>query len=305
MLFPVVEVTRSLSNLIKSGFVAFSQDNTMVIDANNNKIIKGMEEALQEAAATKEAASLEEALAEAMIEDAQIDGIDRETMPSLTIDRGSQETMLHSQSLADQIVQKAKADARQIVDQAHDEAEQLRADAYDEAEQVRSQARTDGYQTGYQEGVDKATAEYEDKKQALDNEIQQQTSLFQNEREQFVKEMEQNMVSWLCEMIPKITGVCVDGQQEVLPYMVNEAIKNLDDSRHFVIRVSEADYPYLEQQKAQLYGAANPNVDLELFSDAKLSERQCLIETENGVVNVSLDEQLRNLQKALQLMIRK
>ena len=148
MLFPVVEVTRSLSNLIKSGFVAFSQDNTMVIDANNNKIIKGMEEALQEAAATKEAASLEEALAEAMIEDAQIDGIDGETMPSLTIDRGSQETMLHSQSLADQIVQKAKADARQIVDQAHDEAEQLRADAYDEAEQVRSQARTDGYQTG-------------------------------------------------------------------------------------------------------------------------------------------------------------
>ena len=88
-------------------------------------------------------------------------------------------------------------------------------------------------------------------------------------------------------------------------YMVNEAIKNLDDSRHFVIRVSEADYPYLEQQKAQLYGSANPNVDLELFSDAKLSERQCLIETENGVVNVSLDEQLRNLQKALQLMIRK
>lgn len=296
---------RSLSNLIKSGFVAFSQDNTMVIDANNNKIIKGMEEALQEAAAAKEDASLEEALAEAMIEDAQIDGIDEETMPSLTIDRDSQEPMIRSQSLADQIVQKAKADAKQIVEQAHDEAEQLRANAYDEAEQVKSQAREDGYQTGYQEGVEKAVAEYEDKKQALDNEIQQQTSLFQSEREQFVKEMEQNMVNWLCEMIPRIIGVCVEGQQEVLLYIVNEAIKNLDDSRHFVIRVSETDYSYLEQQKEQLYGAANPNVDLELFSDAKLSERQCLIETENGVVNVSLDEQLRNLQKALQLMIRK
>ena len=290
-----------MSNLIKSGFVAFSQDNTMVIDANNNKIIKGMEEALQEAAAAQEDVSIEDALAEAMIEDAQIEDFDEQEMPSLTIEKDS---ALHSQATAEQIIQNAKNEAKQIVEQAHDEAEQLRANAYDEAETVKSQARSDGYAAGYQEGTDAASLEYQEKKQELEEQIQQQNVLFEQEKQQFVLDMEQNMVTWLCQMISKITGVCIEEYEDVLMYMVNEAIKDLDDSKQFVIRVSEEDYPYLEQHKDDIYGASNPNIDLQLFSDAKLSKNQCLIETENGVVNVSLDEQLRNLQKALQFMIR-
>ena len=66
---------RSLSNLIKSGFVAFSKDDTLVIDANQNKIIQAMDLSPgTETAATQE--TMEEALAEAMIRDAELDGVD-------------------------------------------------------------------------------------------------------------------------------------------------------------------------------------------------------------------------------------
>ena len=40
----MAEVTKSLSNLYKNGFVAFSKQNTLVIDANHNRIIRQMEE---------------------------------------------------------------------------------------------------------------------------------------------------------------------------------------------------------------------------------------------------------------------
>ena len=44
--------------------------------------------------------------------------------------------------------------------------------------------------------------------------------------------------------------------------------------------------------------------ELEVFEDAKLEKYQCLIETDNGIVDISLDAQFANLTKALRLMIK-
>lgn len=299
MLFPVVEVTRLLSNLIKSGFVAFSQDQTLVINANDNKIIKGIDEAMQEAALAQEEPSMEEALAEVMIEDAQLEEDsfgDAQDLTGDSVDTGKEN--------AGQIVLQAKQEAQEIMNQAHDEAEQMRALAYEEAEQIKSVARSDGYQAGYQEGLQAVESEYQQKEQALQEQMQTYTIQQQQEQEEFAADMERNMVDWLCHILPALTGVLVDDNKEVLLYIVNAAIKNLDDCKQFVIKVSEQDYPVLDAQKERIYGYSNPNVEVELFADAKLSEHQCLIETENGVVNASLDEQLANLNKALRLMIK-
>ena len=78
---------------------------------------------------------------------------------------------------------------------------------------------------------------------------------------------------------------------------------DLDNSKHFVIKVSEADYEELLERKAEIYGALNPAIHMEIFEDAKLSAMQCLIETDNGIVDISLDVQLDNLITALKLMI--
>ena len=290
-----------MSNLIKSGFVAFSQDQALVIDANDNKIIKGIDEAIQEAAAAEEP-SMEDTLAEAMIEDAQLgESGDEDSFGILEVSDG---TSGQQREDAEQIIAQAKNEAQEIVDKAHDEVEQMRATAYDEAEQIKSTARSDGYQAGYQEGLHAVEEEYQQKKQMLQEQMNQYAQQQQQEQETFVTDMEQNMVEWLCRMIPSITGVTIEDQKSVLLYMVNEAIKNLDDCKQFVVKVSEEDYVTLESQKEQIYGYSNPNVDIELFADAKLSSKQCLIETENGVVDVSLDVQLANLNKALRLMIK-
>ena len=56
--------------------------------------------------------------------------------------------------------------------------------------------------------------------------------------------------------------------------------------------------------KDNIYGALNPGIKLEIFEDSKLSKMQCLIETDNGIVDLSLDVQLGNLKKALKMMIK-
>lgn len=306
MLFPVVEVTRLLSNLIKSGFVAFSQDNTLVIDANENKIIKAIDEASDEAAAALQD-SVEEALAEALIRDAELEGVDFGE-DVLTMDTSELPHISDSpeeiKQVTDEVLKSAKEEAESIVDRAHDEAEQLRAAAYDEAEEMKQQAKEEGYQNGYEEGMATARQELENKSKALDQRMQEVELELQEKEAALIQNTEQKMVDLLCQLIPSITGVVIENQRDVLLYLINNAMQDLDNSKKFVIRVSLDDYELLAERQDEIYGALNPNVELELFQDAKLAPMQCQIETDNGIVDVSLDVQLHNLLTALKLMVK-
>lgn len=303
MLFPVVEVTRLLSNLIKSGFVAFSRDNTLVIDANENKIIKGIAETVKEAPTSIEN-SVEEELAEAMIHDAGLDDVLQEEDALLAMNADNIKALSAGlPNIAGEMVRAAKTEAEEIVARAHEEVGQLRAQAYEEAEKIKNQAREEGYQKGYQEGQDAANNECIQKKEELEIQMQEFIARLEEQEEILVRTTEHKMVDILCQLIPVITGVAIENQKDVILYMINVAMHDLDNSRHFVIRVSGDDYKEVSERKEEIYGARNPNIDLEIFEDAKLSPMQCLIETDNGIVDLSLGVQLDNLKKALKLMI--
>ena len=55
-------------------------------------------------------------------------------------------------------------------------------------------------------------------------------------------------------------------------------------------------------QKKRLLAGISNNVTVEVVEDANLSQNQCLIETENGVFDCSVDVELRALSKTLQLL---
>ena len=123
-------------------------------------------------------------------------------------------------------------------------------------------------------------------------------------QEDLIKDTENNISRWLIEMVSHITGVSIEGMQGVLMHMINCAMRELDNSRNFVIKVSPDDYEEVLRNKDNIYGALNPGIQLEIFEDSKLSKMQCLIDTDNGIVDVSLDAQLDNLKKALKMMIK-
>lgn len=294
-----------MSNLIKSGFIAFSQDNTLVIDANENKIIKNLDDAI---ASARKQDSVEEALAEAMILDAQLSGEDFDddvlTMDTANIPGVSEASSEELRQMADEVLVSAKSEAETIISHAHDEAEKLRAEAYDEIEVLKEQAIEEGHQQGYTEGLQSAEEEIAEKKAELEQLRHKMEIKLQETEEELVQLTEKQMVDLLCQLIPHLTGVVIEDQRDVLLYIINSAMRDLDNSKHFVIKVSGDDYETVSERKDEIYGALNPNIQLEVFEDAKLEARQCLIETDNGIVDISLDVQMDNLIKALRLMIK-
>lgn len=294
-----------LSNLIKSRFVAFSQDNKLVIDANQNKIIKAINSGVEEF--TPQGESLEEAVAEAMIRDAELDGVDFDgdilTVDTEQLSNPDDENGDLSKITA-KVLNSAKQEAEDIVNRAHDEAEQTRAEAYENAIQIKENANQEGYEAGYREGMEKAQAEISLQKEELDQ--LKQSLLDENEefRNSLVKETEHKMVDILCGLVQSVTGVVVENQRDVLLFMINKAMQNQDDSKHYIIKLSKEDYSQINDKKMDIYGAFNPNIDIELFEDAKLEKSQCIIEMDHGILDLSLDVQMDNLITALKLMIK-
>lgn len=295
-----------LSNLIKSNFIAFSQDDALVIDANKNKIIQAIDSASNECCVSAEE-SVEEALAEALIRDAELEGVDFGD-DVLTFDTAQLPNLegVHGDldQVANEVRNSAKQEAEEIVNRAHDEAEQLRANAYDEAEQIKKDAYEEGYQQGYQEAVSVANEEIAKQKAELEQQKRDLQVDLEKHKDSIVRETEYRMVDILCSMVKRLTGVVVEDYKGVLLYMINNAMKDQDNSRHFVIKLSSGDFAEIEKKKENIYGALNPNVDIQLFEDSKLEPLQCLIETDNGIVDLSLDVQLDNLLTALKLMIK-
>ncbi|MCM1156949.1 MAG: FliH/SctL family protein [Bacteroidales bacterium] len=293
-----------MSNLIKSGFIAFSQDNTLVIDANQNKIIKEIDTRLEEAARRENSA--EEALAEELIRDA---GLEKEDFEELSEANGGASFDMAAMSekiqrKAAEMIKAAKDEAKEIVSQAHDEVQQLRSAAFDDAEKIKAEAHDEGYRTGYEEGMAEVEQIMRDNEEAFAEKLKEAKLQLKEQEEAFVVRTEKKMVDILCRLIPSVTGVVLEDQRDVLLYLINNAIRDLDNSKSFVIKVSGEDYEDLADREEEIYGALNPNIEMEIFEDAKLGPLQCQIETDNGIVDVSLDVQLENLIKALRLMIK-
>lgn len=196
----------------------------------------------------------------------------------------------------------ASLEAASIIERAQEEALQIRAQAEAQMEDLKAQTVLQAKEEGRQQGLEAAAEEIEQMKTQLlaDQDVFRQQ--LQAEQEDALLQLEPKFAEVLCDLLERLTGVVVKGHSEVILYLINNAMRGIDNSHSFVISVSDADFAYVNQHKQEIYGYLNPGVEIELFQDSKLEKNQCKIETDNGMVDLSLDVQLSQMIKSLMML---
>ena len=189
-----------------------------------------------------------------------------------------------------------------ILNEAYDEANAIVDKAIQQSNQIKEESRQEGIELGRQEGLAAAAAEIEQLKEQLLQEQEEYKNQLIREQEEVYSGLEPRFAEVVCDLVERLTGVVVKQNKDIIMYLINNAMKDIDNAHSFVIYLSEDDYPYVEENKDKIYGVMNPNISVELYQDAKLSKNQCKIETENGLVDLSLNLQLQQLQDALKLL---
>ena len=70
----------------------------------------------------------------------------------------------------------------------------------------------------------------------------------------------------------------------------------------FVIKVSPDDYSFLINNQGKIYCAMSREVNIDIVEDVTLERNQCMIETNTGIFNCSLDIELNKLINNIKLL---
>ena len=191
----------------------------------------------------------------------------------------------------DSIIAEAKSEAETMIKKANEDANAIIVQAKSEAEAIRQDAKA----KGLAEGVAKAEAE----KNAFITEKQSEYEALKNqiisEYKQKEAEMEPVLVDTILKIFSEMTHAIALDKRDMILTLVNNVMSRGEVSRNFVIKVCKEDAIFLNENKDKIIGSVRKDIHIEIVADPSMKRNECLIDTDTGVYDCSLDIQLENL----------
>ena len=275
-----------MSNLLKRSSVINKDER--VIDYND--IIKKKIQAIMESKHNE------------MDADGFINGLHADVVDELISDDDTADALTEDAAMGEQqaaaSLENTNAEAERTIEEARLQAEQIIADANKNADAAFEEAK----QNGYYEGNEKAQEEMNIKQAQLEAEFDNKRKELEQEYNNLKESIEPELVEVITDVFRKVTGVVAEDNQEIILHLINDVMHNADGSRDYVIKVSPDDYKFLVNNQGKIYCAMSREVNIDIVEDATLERNQCMIETNTGIFNCSLDIELNNLIKNIKLL---
>lgn len=268
-------MTKSLSNLIKSHYI-YVNDNKKIIDSDNSfHLLSG--------SATKVAV-------DEHVETDSNNG-NKEFSEGLNI--------LSMQRLVAEEEELLTNKANDLIEEAKLKAEQIIAQANEEAERIRQLASEEGKRLGYTEGVELGQNEA----RALEEQLREQIAMNNKELEQQVNALEPEFVKVVVHLLEHLTGVVASEHEEVITYLIHEAINGIEKCKSFTVRVSNEDYEYVCSNADRINEGLPEDYEIQFVEETDFEKSSCQIEIPNGkIIDCSLDVQLKGLITDLKML---
>jgi len=295
----VVEVTRLLSNLIKSPFINFQGKDTYVVsyEEENKKEFVSLEESKKVllkpldqymAEQKKEDSPVESPL---LREEEAIDQAREEEFetgyPVANFDQLFEENKKRAEEEADLILNEAQARANEILNEAQVQADRVSQNAYEE-----------GLRQGREEGIAKGQKELEELRQ----ELEEQKEKLQAQYDELSYNLEPRYADILCKLLQKLTGILVTDQKAVLTYLIHRSISESEPSKHYILRVSTDDVVYVESHRDEILLKAGVDAIITVQEEKGLRPGDCIIETDSQMLNCSFETQLGNAINTIRIL---
>ena len=268
-----MEVTRSLSNLIKYYNFNVTKDNKRIVEGDSRvgSFIPGL--------VTHGEVKIQD-------DDKEREEFNREFPEEMFPEKEEQETVSQQESLIE-----AQEEANKIIEQAQQKAQELIEQAKITAELEREKVLEEGKKAGYKDGLVQANDEVASQREELER------------RAQRVEKLEPDFVKLVIGLVKKMTGILVEDKKDIILYLMERSLKNLEKTERLVIRVSAEDMELVRKKQEELMTYVNENCEVEIIMDSSLGKNQCRLEADKQIIDCSLDVQLQGLIEDLKLMM--
>jgi flagellar assembly protein FliH len=187
----------------------------------------------------------------------------------------------------------AAEEARMLLEQAKEQAENLLDEACKEAREIMKQT----YQRGLEEGRRKGMEEGLEHAEVLVKQAEELVQSAKEEIEKQIRETEPKLLALAIEAAKKLVGDCLNLDPRPVLDMIRRGINALQDEREFSIIVNPSLVSFLKEHKETICGEFNAR-DIEFLGDEDV-EHGIKIKTKHGIVDLTLDSQIRNIASAI------
>jgi len=279
-------VTKSLSNLYKRNNVVSQKER--IIDYND--VIK-----------SKIGVLIELAVKDKVTTGGFISGLHAEVVEPLygrDIDALTSDNENSQQQITKADLEASAAQAESVIDKANIESDNILDEAHNKADIIKKEA----YSEGKEKGLEDARIEIDHQISKCQKEHEQIKTELQQQYDDMKSKMEPELVGVITDVFKKVINIISDNNEEIILDLVNSVMHNTEVSREFVIKVSPDDYKFLVNNQGKIYCAMSKEVQIEIVEDLSMTKNQCVIESDVGVYDCSLDIQLSNLIKDIKLL---
>ena len=173
-----------------------------------------------------------------------------------------------------------RIDDRNLVSRAQDEAAQIKQSAYQE---------------GYNAGIQQAQADME----AFRNVIGE----FMGAEEKVFDEVAPNILAIALEIAQKIIKTEIKSDPQIVLDTVMDVLKTLPKNEpKIILRINPVQVQYIKDTLPEQIRLLGMETKLSILSDESIMEGGCIVQTNNGLVDASVEAQLEIVQNALRSM---
>ena len=171
--------------------------------------------------------------------------------------------------------------ADQIVTQTQEEEPVYRSEVAHECEKLKELAEAAGFEEGMRQWSE-------------------QIKFLENEIKKVRQEMEHSIVPLALTAVKKMIGKELEIKPETVVDIVATALKTVSQHRRVSIYVNKFDLDYVEAQRSRLKALFEHLESLAIAVREDIPQGGCIIETEAGIINAKLENQLKMLEAAFQ-----
>lgn len=290
-----------MSNLLKGYFVSVEEEKARVVNSNDLVELRIKEEA--ERRARLQAVSDEGYDVEGDDEGFH-EGLNAMNLGDL-LDEDSDAAIIKAEQSVDMSMEElenANAELmaiREEIEGLNAQAQGIIEGAQAEADSIKEEAFNQGQNEGYQAGYNQGLAEVE----GMKAELEEQARALNAQYESMLVELEPAFIENITDIYEHIFRIDMSMYQGIVKNLLIDTINGNNDARNIIVHISKDDYAMIMSEKEDILTETGMQADnVEFVQDATLKSTDCIIETDNGVFDCSLETELKELKRKLMLL---
>ena len=212
--------------------------------------------------------------------------------PRLSSEKADPQTALDFKSRIDVSLEEWREEVKRYIASIKEDGERTARKAYEA-----------GHEKGFEEGVEKERA---DRESSLDARFSSRVSVI----ESLLADAKDLQMNWTGNLERKVIDLSVaiaetlinrsiQADPAVVEDIIREALTNVIKSEKLVLKVSPADYEIIQARYDYWFGEAGSVKEFRIEEDKRLGPGSCLIETDGGVIDATIESRLEVLAEKL------